>query len=82
MAVEFIRHVLAWCTLINLGILLWWFLFYTLAHEWVYSFHGRWFKLSKEQFDIIQYGGMAVFKIGIILFNLVPYIALRIVSLN
>jgi predicted small integral membrane protein len=79
MTIEVIRHVLAWCTIINLGILLWWFLFYTLANEWVYSFHGKWFKLSKEQFDTIQYVGMAVYKIGIILFNIVPYITLRIV---
>jgi len=79
MTLELARHLLAWCTIINLGILLWWFLFFTLAHEWVYSFHGRWFNLSKEQFDTIQYGGMAVYKICIILFNLVPYLALRIV---
>jgi hypothetical protein len=79
MTLELVRHLLAWCAIINLGILLWWFLFFTLAHEWVYRFHGKWFNLSKEQFDTIQYGGMAVYKIGIILFNLVPYVALRIV---
>lgn len=79
MTLELVRHILAWCTIINLGILLWWFLFYTLAHEWVYHFHGRWFKLTKEQFDTIQYVGMAVYKIGIILFNIVPYISLRII---
>jgi hypothetical protein len=33
-----------------------------------------------EQFDAIHYAGMTVFKLGIILFNLVPYIALRIVG--
>ena len=32
------------------------------------------------QFDAIHYAGMTVFKLGIILFNLVPYIALRIVG--
>lgn len=79
MTIELVRHVLAWCIIINMGILLWWFLFYTLANDWVYGFHGKWFKLSKEQFDTIQYVGMAVYKIGIILFNIVPYIALRIV---
>lgn len=79
MTLELVRHILAWSTIINLGILLWWFLFNTLAHDWVYSFHGRWFKLTKEQFDTIQYIAMAVYKIGIILFNIVPYIALRII---
>jgi hypothetical protein len=38
---------------------------------------GRWFRLSVEQYDAINYIGMAPFKLGIILFNLVPYVPLR-----
>jgi hypothetical protein len=33
-----------------------------------------------EQFDSIHYAGMAIYKIGIILLNLVPYVALLIVA--
>jgi hypothetical protein len=51
-----------------------------LAHDWMYGFHGLWFHLSVEQFDALHYGGMTLYKIGILLFNLVPYIALRIVG--
>jgi len=50
------------------------------AHDWMHRFHSIWFHLSVEQFDAIHYAGMTVFKLGIILFNLVPYIALRIVG--
>jgi hypothetical protein len=42
--------------------------------------YGRWLHLSVEQFDALHYAGMALFKIGILLFNLVPYIALQIVG--
>jgi len=42
------------------------------------SVHGKWFKLSAERFDAFHYSGMGFFKIGIILFNIVPYFALRI----
>jgi hypothetical protein len=49
-----------------------------LAHDWMYEFHGRWFHLSVEQFDMLHYAGMSIFKIGIILFNVVPYIAFYI----
>jgi hypothetical protein len=79
MHLETIREVLAWCAVINAGILLWWFLFFILAHDWMYRFHGRWFRMSVERFDAIHYTGMAVFKLGFILFNLTPYLALRIV---
>lgn len=38
--------------------------------------HGRWFHLSDNTFDTIHYSGMAVYKIGILLFNLAPLLAL------
>jgi hypothetical protein len=38
--------------------------------------HTRWFKLSVETFDAIHYAGMATYKLGIILLNLVPLLAL------
>ena len=80
MTVEVIRSTLAWCAVINVGLLLWWFLFFARARDWMYRLHGRWFKLTAEQFDAFHYGGMAVFKLGILLFNLVPYLALRITT--
>jgi len=80
MSMELIRDMLAWCTVINLGILIVWFLFFSLAQNWIYALHNRWFKLTIEQFNVIHYAGMALFKIGILLFNLVPYLALRIVG--
>ena len=80
MTVEIIRDVLAWCAIINVGLLLLWLLFFTLAHDLVYRAHGKWFKLSVERFDAIHYAGMVFFKICIILFNIVPYFALRIVG--
>jgi len=78
MNIELVRGVLLWCTVINYGILLVWFLFFMLAHDWIYRFHGRWFQLSLEEFDMLHYAGMSVYKIGIILLNLAPYIALHI----
>ena len=78
MSAELVREVLGWCSLINLGLLLWWFLFLAFAHDWTYRIHSKWFRLSMERFDAIHYAGMAFFKIGIIIFNLVPYLALRI----
>ncbi len=79
MSLERLQDFLLWCTLINMGLLLWWWLLLSLAHDWVYRLHSRWFELSRERFDSIHYAGMAFFKLSVILLNLVPYIALRIV---
>ena len=80
MTVEIICEFLAWCSVINVGLLLFWLLWFTLAHDFVHRIHGKWLKLSVERFDAIHYAGMTFFKICIFLLNVVPYFALRIVG--
>ena len=80
MTLETIREMLGWCTVINMGLLLWWFLMIAVARDWIYRFHTRWFPVTVDQFNAIHYGGIAILKIAIFFFNLVPYIALHIVG--
>ncbi len=80
MTIETVRAVLAWSSVLNIGWLVVWFLFFSLAHDWIYRLHRQWFNLSVEKFDAIHYAGMALLKVGILLFNLVPYLAMRIVG--
>ena len=80
MSIDTLRNALLWCTVINYGVLLVWFLFFIAAHDFLHRIHGRWFRLSVEQFDALHYGGMAIYKVGVLLFNLVPYVALRVVG--
>lgn len=80
MTIEGIRAFLLLCTVINYGVLLMWFLAFTLAHDWIQRMHGQWFRLTGDQFDALHYAGMSVFKIGIILFNLVPFVVLAILG--
>jgi hypothetical protein len=80
MTIDVTRNVLLWCTVLNYGILLVWFLAFVFAHDVMLQIHSRWFHLSREQFDTIHYAGMSVFKIGIMLFNLVPFVALTILG--
>ena len=53
---------------------------FVFAHDWMYRMHDRWFKLSVETFDAIHYAGLAVYKVGILLLNLVPLVALYLIS--
>ena len=77
---EKMRDFFLWCAIINYGLLLYWFLLFTLAHDWSHRLTGRWFRLSVEQYDALNYAGMVLFKVGIILLNLVPYVALCILG--
>ena len=80
MTLELVRNTLLWCTVINFGLLMVWFVGLLAAREWIRRLHGQWFKLSEESFDAIHYAGMGTFKLLIFVFNLVPYIALLIVG--
>lgn len=79
MSAELVREILGWCVVVSYGVLLVWFLVFMLAHDWLHRLHGRWFQLPADQFDIVHYVMMGIYKIGILLFFLVPYLALLIV---
>jgi len=71
-----IKNILLWCVGLNYAVLFIWFGAFVLAHDRMYKMHLRWFSLSVETFDTIHYAGLAVYKIGILLFFVVPLIAL------
>lgn len=80
MDMEFARQFLLGCVVLNYGILLVWFLILVFAKDFVRRLHGLWFDLSAERFDALHYGAMAVFKIGIMLFFLVPLLVLHLMG--
>ena len=71
-----IKLALLWCFGINYAILFIWFGAFVLAHDRLYRLHARWFKLSVETFDVMHFAGLSLYKMGVILLNLVPLIAL------
>ena len=80
MTIDHLLSFLGWCAGINYAILLVWFGVFCWAHDWLYRMHSRWFKLSVEAFDALNYAGVAIYKIGIMLFVMVPLLALLIVD--
>jgi hypothetical protein len=80
MSLEKIRYLLLWCTIINYAWIILWFLLVVLGRQWMYKLWGKWFHLSNERFDFLNFTGMMLYKIGVLLFNLVPLIALYIVK--
>ena len=82
MSIAQVREFFLWCTVINYGVLLLWWAVFSLAHDeqnrLVKRLLGRSFSMPVERMDEIQFAGMALYKIGVFLFNLVPYVALCI----
>lgn len=80
MSIEMARSTLLWCTVINYGSLLIWLLLYASLRRWLCRLWGRWFRLTTGQFDTLNFAGMALYKMGILLLNLAPLLALYIVG--
>jgi hypothetical protein len=80
MSIELLTQFLGWCAVLNIALLMWWVFFMTFAHDWVYKWHSKWFYLEQQRFDAIHYAGIAFYKLSIILFNIAPYLALRIIA--
>ena len=74
------REVLGWCTVLNMGVLLFASLYVTVLAGPIKRVHGRMFGLSDEDLSRAYFQYLAQYKIAIFVLNLAPYVALRIVE--
>jgi hypothetical protein len=78
--VESIREVLGWCSAINMGVLVLSAIMLMLFRTAISRIHARMFGLNDADLSRAYFQFLAQYKIAIIVFNLVPYIALRIMA--
>jgi hypothetical protein len=50
------------------------------AGDWAYGLHARWFELSRRDYALVNYWGIAFAKVGAILFFLIPYFSIKLVQ--
>ena len=77
---ETIRAVLAWSSLLNLGMLTFAAIVMMVAGDAIKGIHSRLYGLSDTDLDRAYFQYMANYKIMIFVFNLAPYLAMRIVG--
>jgi len=80
MDIQLLTSFFMWCTIINGGILLLWTLAHMTFPDLVYKTQKKFFPIPKEQFTVVFYSFIGLFKIIFLVFNLVPYIALLIIG--
>ncbi len=78
MDIQTLTTFFMWCTILNAGLLIFSFLICAFAGDWVYRMHNKWFSIPRETFNVVIYSFLGLFKIFILIFNLVPYVALLI----
>jgi Zn-dependent protease len=71
---------LGWCTLINTGILLYASFMLIIFNAPIKKLHRKILHLPSEKIDELYFNFLAKYKLIIIVFNLVPYFALKIMA--
>ena len=69
-----------WCTIINIGFLIFLALVYLLVPNVTYRLQSRFIPISRETFDIVFYSFIGIFKALVLVFFVVPWIALLIIG--
>jgi len=80
MDIPTLRAFFGWCTVIDLGFLIFASLILAFAGNLIYRIHRVWFPIPRETFDAVIYCWLGVLKIVVIVFNLVPWVALVIIG--
>ncbi len=69
-----------WCTIINILVLALTTLMLVANRGFVVKTHKKMFGLSEVDLTKAYFNYLALFKIAVIVFNLVPYLALKIIG--
>ena len=79
MSLEQLTGFFGWCSVINIGVLLFSTIMLVLMKDWVINIHSKMFNLNPQVLaPIFRYLGNL--KLLVIVFNLVPYLALKLIS--
>lgn len=80
MDIKVIRAFFKWCTIINGALLIFYSLLIRFAGDWVYGLNFQWIPIPRDAFVVATYGLLGFLKIIVLVFNLVPYLALVIIG--
>jgi hypothetical protein len=74
-----LSDIFLWCFIFSYALLLSWFALFLFAGDWLYSISAQLFEISRRDYILVNYWGMAFTKICAIIFFLFPFISIRIV---
>ena len=79
-SIKIMATFLGWCTIINFGILLFGVLAWMLVNEYTSQLAVSMMGSTPQEVKVAFLNGVMVYRAGIVLFNMVPYIALKIMD--
>lgn len=77
MEIEQLTEFFMWCTVINLGIFIYWLGWLLFAPDLVYRMQSRFFSIDRESYNRSMYFFIGLYKLLIITLFLIPYLVLE-----
>jgi len=75
--IEALTTFFGWCTVIDMGFLVLTSMVLVFARGWITGMHSKMFDLDESTLSLAYFKYLAHFKITVIVFNLVPWLALK-----
>ena len=79
-AINELTAFFGWCTLINLALYLLSVLFVTVFKDFTQTLHSKVINIEPSELPKMYFNFLGNYKIAILVFNLTPYLALRVMS--
>jgi hypothetical protein len=76
---ERVAGILIRCFFLSWAFLLVWFFFYVLLGNTAFNMQAQWFTVTRHDYALINYYGIAFVKLCAIIFFLFPYFAVKLV---
>ena len=77
MGKRFLTGVLLRCTLYGFALLFVWFGAFMLLGDRILAIHQSMFDVTRHEFDVMNYCGLGLVKMFVVMVFLVPYLAIR-----
>ena len=82
MTLDQLTSFFGWMALINIGVLVFSTFFSILFRNTAQELHSKLFNIDKKELDLIYFRYLAHYKVLTIILTIVPYFALRVLSLT
>jgi hypothetical protein len=78
--IETLTTFFGWSLAFNFGLLVLTAIFVVLMRDWASKLHGRMFKLDEQDISRSYFQFLAQYKLAILVFNVAPYAALKMMG--
>ncbi|MBK1791204.1 DUF6868 family protein [Persicirhabdus sediminis] len=80
MSIPLLTDFFMWTTILGFWLLMFSTAAFVIGKKSIYRIHRKWFDISPSNYDMLIFAYLAIFKVLLIIFSLIPYLTLLIIG--